>query len=196
MLDRALVFLDVETTGSSSSVDRITEIGLIEVDCGEYVCEWSTLVNPQVPISPFIESLTGISDAMVADAPTFAQIAPELQARLAGRMLVAHNARFDYGFLRAEFARVDTDYTAELICTVKLSRKLFPGHQRHNLDSLIERHAVSCDARHRALGDARVLWDLLAKWRVDPGAEAIRQAAAAQLTKTKPRKTPVVRAAA
>lgn len=196
MLDRPLVFLDVETTGSSSSIDRVTEIGLIEVDCGEYVREWSTLVNPQMPISPFIEALTGISNAMVADAPAFAEIAGELKSRLAGRMLVAHNAHFDYGFLRAEFARIDAEYTTELICTVKLSRKLFPGERRHNLDSLIERHAVNCEARHRALGDARVLWDLLSKWRIDPGADAVTQAAAAQLNKAKQRKTPAVRAAA
>lgn len=183
MLDRPLVFIDLETTGSSASIDRITEIGLIEVERGQYVREWTTLVNPQMPIPPFIEALTGISDAMVADAPNFADIASELAARLAGRMIVAHNARFDYGFLRAEFARLATEYSSELICTVKLSRKLFPGHRRHNLDTLIARHEVTCEARHRALGDARVLWDLISKWRIDPGVEAIAQAAAAQLKK-------------
>jgi DNA polymerase-3 subunit epsilon len=98
-----------------------------------------------------------------------------------GKLLVAHNARFDYGFLRAEFARLDTDYASDLVCTVKLSRRLFPGHARHNLDSLMERHAVACGARHRALGDARVLWDLIGKWRACPGADALNAAAASQL---------------
>lgn len=183
MLDRPLVLLDLETTGSAAAFDRITEIGLIEVDGGQYAREWSTLVNPQMVIPPFIEALTGINDAMVAAAPTFAEIADELRARIQGRLLVAHNARFDYGFLCAEFRRLDTEFSAELVCTVKLSRKLFPAHRRHNLDTLMERHAVSCDARHRALGDARVLWDLLGKWRLDPGVDALAAAAAAQLQK-------------
>src|SRR5450631_4162454 len=106
MLDRALVFLDLETTGATAHFDRITEIGLVEVDQGRHVGEWSSLVNPERPISPMIESLTGITDAMVAQAPTFAQIAHNLFERLAGKTLVAHNARFDFGFLRSEFRRV------------------------------------------------------------------------------------------
>jgi DNA polymerase-3 subunit epsilon len=181
MLDRPLVFLDLETTGATASFDRITEIGLIEVENGAYVREWSTLVNPQMRIPPFIESLTGISNDMVALAPTFAEVAPELMARIKGKLLIAHNARFDYGFLKAEFGRLDTKYSSELVCTVKLSRKLFPGHARHNLDSLMERHDIACDARHRALGDARVLWDLIQKWRDELGVAALDTAAAAQI---------------
>jgi DNA polymerase-3 subunit epsilon len=181
MLDRSLVFIDLETTGAATTVDRITEIGLIEVENGEYVREWSTLVNPQMDIPPFIEALTGISNDMVAGAPPFADVAAELQARLGGKLLVAHNARFDYGFLRAEFGRLATEYASDLVCTVKLSRRLFPGHARHNLDSLMQRHDVICDARHRALGDARVLWDLISIWRTHPGADALNAAAAIQL---------------
>jgi DNA polymerase-3 subunit epsilon len=193
MLDRPLVFLDLETTGATAAFDRITEIGLIEVENGEYLREWSTLVNPQRHIPPFIESLTGISNAMVERAPTFEAVSIELHARLLGKLVVAHNARFDYGFLRAEFGRVDTVYSSELVCTVKLSRKLFPGHARHNLDTLIERHDIVCEARHRALGDARVLWDLIAKWRVDPGAVALHAAAAAQQPKPpQPGRSPTV----
>ncbi len=184
MLDRPLVLLDLETTGSSAGIDRVTEIGVIEVDGGEYAREWSTLVNPQRDIPPFIEALTGISNRMVANAPTFADVAGELRTRIDGRLLVAHNARFDYGFLRAEFDRLDIEFSCQLVCTVKLSRRLFPGHRRHNLDTLIERHTVTCDARHRALGDARVLWELIGKWRIDPGVDALAAAAAAQLKKT------------
>ena len=181
MLDRPLVFLDLETTGATASFDRITEIGLIEVEHGEYVREWSTLVNPRMRIPPFIESLTGISDDMVALAPTFAEVAQELKSRIHGKVLIAHNARFDYGFLKAEFGRLDIKYSPDILCTVKLSRKLYPGHARHNLDSLMERHAIACEARHRALGDARVLWDLVRKWRDEFGADAIDAAARAQL---------------
>ncbi len=108
MLDRPLAFLDLETTGATASFDRITEIGLIEVEHGALVREWSTLVNPEMRIPPFIEALTGISNDMVALAPTFAEVAQELKARLHGKLLIAHNARFDYGFLKAEFGRLDS----------------------------------------------------------------------------------------
>jgi DNA polymerase III subunit epsilon len=180
MLERSLVFLDLETTGAAASSDRITEIGLIEVEHGRLIGEWSTLINPQMRIPPFIEALTGISDDMVALAPTFADVAPELKARLAGKLLVAHNARFDYGFLKQEFLRLDMKYASDVVCTVKLSRKLFPGHSRHNLDTLMERHGVKCGARHRALGDARVLWELAQIWRDELGPDALTTAAAAQ----------------
>ena len=181
MLDRSLVFLDLETTGATATHDRITEIGLIEVERGRLQGEWSTLINPEIRIPPFIEALTGISNDMVALAPTFAEVARGLKARLDGKLLVAHNARFDYGFLKNEFQRLGVKFRSGLVCTVKLSRRLFPGHARHNLDSLIERHGITCSARHRALGDARVLWDLTQKWRDEVGADALAAAAAAQI---------------
>ena len=159
MLDRPLVFVDLETTGATAHFDRITEIGVVEVDRGQYAGEWSSLVNPQMRIPPNIQALTGINDAMVADAPTFEDLAPDLLRRLEGKVLVAHNARFDHGFLRNEFRRLGYQYTPKVLCTVKLSRRLYPQERRHNLDSLIERHGLSCDNRHRALADARVLWE-------------------------------------
>lgn len=164
MLDHPLVFLDVETTGAHPAYDRITEIGLIAVDRGRVQEEWSTLVNPGVTIPPAIQSLTGISNEMVALAPRFEEIAAELHARLGGRLLVAHNARFDYGFLRNEFRRAGVRYSSKVLCTVKLSRKLHPQEARHNLDALIARYGVACEERHRALGDARALWLLANQW--------------------------------
>src|SRR3989475_10987613 len=98
---------------------------------------------------------------MVAAAPRFAALAAELYERLDGRLLIAHNARFDYGFLRREFERAGLKYLSKTLCTVKLSRRLYPGHARHNLDSLIERHGLACPARHRALADAEALWQFL-----------------------------------
>ncbi len=184
MFDRKVVFLDLETTGATAAHDRITEVGLIEVDDGDFVREWSTLVNPGIPIPPLIQSLTGINDAMVARAPYFEDIARELYEAIDGRMLIAHNARFDYGFLEHEFKRLDQDFSAPVLCTVRLSRKLFPQHARHNLDTLISRHDIECDARHRALGDARVLWQLAQQWRIDPGEAAVLEAAAKLLKPT------------
>ena len=152
----ALAFVDLETTGATATADRITEIGIVEVDA-DGVREWSCLVNPGTPISGFIERLTGISNAMVANAPPFEEVAAEVRARLDGRLFIAHNARFDYGFLKNEFKRAGHDFRATVLCTVRLSRKLFPQHARHNLDSLIERHDLTVSSRHRALGDARLI---------------------------------------
>lgn len=181
MLDQAVVFLDVETTGATATLDRITEIGFVEVNAGEFVDEWSTLVNPGQRIPPAIEILTGITNAMVADAPSFERLSTDLLRRLEGKLLVAHNARFDYGFLRNEFARVGLTYQARVLCTVKLSRRLYPLERRHNLDSLIERHGLACTQRHRALADARVLWDFTRHVRREFGDGAVRDAVTAVL---------------
>lgn len=156
-LPRPLAFVDLETTGATAGEDRITEIGIVEVDADGSVREWQQLVNPGQPIPPFIEQLTGISNAMVAAAPPFAAIAAEALSRLAGRLFIAHNAQFDYRFLKSEFKRLGLDFRAPVVCTVKLSRHLYPEHARHNLDSLIERHALRAEARHRALADAQLI---------------------------------------
>ena len=181
MLRQSLIFLDLETTGMSAAHERITEIGLVEVVEGKRVGSWSQLVNPQKRIPSFIQSLTGISDAMVRDAPRFGELASGLFERLEGKLLIAHNARFDYGFLEAEFARLDLSYRPRVLCTAKLSRKLFPEHRRHNLDSLIARHGLRCNARHRALGDAEVLWEFLQKILAEVDAVRVAAALKAQL---------------
>jgi len=153
---RPMVFVDLETTGANADCDRITEIGIVEID-GDHILEWSTLVNPGVPIPAFIQNLTGITDEMVANAPPFEAVAQEALERLKGRLFVAHNARFDYGFLRNEFKRLGIKFSSTALCTVKLSRRLFPQHHKHNLDALIQRHNLPIDNRHRALGDAKAL---------------------------------------
>ncbi|HSY26525.1 MAG TPA: 3'-5' exonuclease, partial [Burkholderiaceae bacterium] len=94
-----LIFIDLETTGASAATDRITEIGLVEVSAGS-VNSWSSLVNPGIPIPHFIQQLTGIDDMMVRDAPSFVQLQDALLQRLNGALFIAHNARFDHGFLR------------------------------------------------------------------------------------------------
>jgi len=167
---RPLAFVDLETTGATATIDRITEIGIVEVDADGTVREWQQLVNPGTRIPPFIEQLTGISNAMVADAPDFATVAAETLRRLEGRLFIAHNARFDYGFLKNEFKRLGINFRAPVVCTVKLSRNLYPEHKRHNLDSLIERHGLAAEARHRALADAQLIHQFWQKIhaRLDP----------------------------
>lgn len=161
LLDRPLAFVDLETTGATATRDRVTEVAVITWD-GATASAWSQLLNPETRIPAFIESLTGISNEMVEDAPRFAEIAEDLAARLAGHIFVAHNARFDYAFLKNEFRCVGIDFRAPVLCTVKYSRALFPQFPKHNLDSLIERHGLSVGSRHRALGDTQAIFDF---WR-------------------------------
>ncbi len=172
-----LAFVDLETTGGAATEDRITEVGIIEVD-DDGVREWSSLVNPGVPIPAFIQSLTGITDAMVAQAPSFAQLADQIAARLADRVFIAHNARFDYGFLKNEFRRTGHDFRPPVLCTVRLSRKLFPGFERHNLDTIAERHRLQVTERHRALGDAQLIWQFWQRIHEQHTAEAVDEAIA------------------
>ena len=177
MLDAPLAIVDLETTGAHPAHDRVTEIAVIEVEGGEVRDEWSTLVNPETPIPAAIQALTGITNDMVAGAPTFGRLAGDLHERLQGRVFVAHNARFDYGFLKREFARAGLDFRAKTLCTVRLSRRLYPEHARHNLDSLIARHGLQCRARHRALGDADAVWQFLRLAAEERGAEVLDVAA-------------------
>jgi DNA polymerase-3 subunit epsilon len=166
--DRRWVFVDVETTGSSPARERVTEVGIVTVDTdgeAQRVTEWSSLVNPEMPIPAEIQWLTGITNEMVRAAPRFAELADALYDRLADAIFVAHNARFDYGFLKAEFARAGYNWRAATLCTVRLSRHLYPDRGPHSLDAIVERFGLDGEQRHRALGDARVLWRLLQRLR-------------------------------
>ncbi|TCP10847.1 DNA polymerase-3 subunit epsilon [Crenobacter luteus] len=177
LFDRPCAIVDLETTGGHITRDRITEIGVVLVD-GERVERFSTLVNPGQAIPPFIEKMTGISDAMVASAPAFDELAEALAERLAGRLFIAHNARFDYGFLKNAFRRVGIRFQTEVLCSVKLSRRLYPQYYKHNLDSLIERHGIELAERHRALADAEAVWIFLQRARAELGEAAVHDAAA------------------
>lgn len=160
LFEQPLAIVDLETTGGDPRLDRITEVGVVLVD-GQQRREWSSLVNPGVSIPLTIQRFTGITDAMVAGAPRFEALAEELAVLLHDRLFIAHNARFDLGFLRNEFARLGLNFAPHVLCSVKLSRALYPAHPRHGLDALIERFGLECDARHRALGDARAVRDFL-----------------------------------
>ena len=157
-----LAFVDIETTGSHYERDRITEIGIKTLINGQESI-WESLINPETFIPLNIQRLTGISPQMVAGQPTFEDLAPTIKKELEDKIFVAHNARFDYGFIKASFKRLGIDFRPKVLCTVKLSRLLFPEQARHNLDTIINAHGLSVSARHRALGDA----DLLVQfWRV------------------------------
>src|SRR3970040_1477656 len=177
LLDSPLAIVALEPTCAHPVYDRVTEVAVIEVEDGEVQDEWSTLVNPECAIPAAIQALTGITNDMVAGAPTFGRMAEELHERLTGRVVVAHNARFDYGFLRQEFQRAGLQFRARTLCTVKLSRRLYPEHVRHNLDSVMQRHGLACKARHRALGDAELVWQCLQVAAAERGEEVVAVAA-------------------
>ncbi len=168
--------VDLETTGGQAAHHRIIEVGIVRLEDGEVVEQWSTLVNPGLRIPPSIAAFTGIHDGMVADAPRFEDVLDEVRTRLAGRLFVAHNARFDYGFVRTEFRRLGLRFSAPVLCTVRLSRALYAQQPRHNLDTLIDRFGLACSARHRALGDAQVLPALLAAMERELGTEMLQAA--------------------
>ena len=177
--------IDLETTGGTAVHHRIIEVGIVLLDGGQVVEAWSSLVNPGVRIPSTIVDFTGISNDMVDDAPTFDDLRAEVRRRLDGRLFVAHNARFDYGFVRNEFRRAGEKFSAPVLCTVRLSRALFREHARHNLDTLIERYGLRCDQRHRALGDAAVLPPLLAAFEQAVGPERLHEAATRALNESR-----------
>ncbi len=159
----SIAFVDLETTGTHAAADRITEVGIVRVDADAAggpprVHEWSTLVDPGVPIPAAIQALTGITDAMVRGAPTFAAVTAEIEERIADCVFVAHNARFDHGFLKHAFARAGRPFNVRALCTVRLSRRLYPDAVGHGLDAVVARHGLAIADRHRALGDARAVW--------------------------------------
>uniref|UniRef100_A0A486XQF9 DNA-directed DNA polymerase n=1 Tax=Rheinheimera sp. BAL341 TaxID=1708203 RepID=A0A486XQF9_9GAMM len=158
---RLYVVLDVETTGGKAGSDRITEIGALKVQGGEVLDSFSTLINPERHIPSFISRLTGISNAMVADAPKFADIANQLSEFLQGAVFVAHNAKFDYSFIRSEFARCELPFDMPQLCTVVNMRRYYPGLQSYSLGKLCEEFDIKLTNHHRALADATATVELL-----------------------------------
>lgn len=159
MLPDKLAFVDIETTGMRSAYDRIIEIGILRVEDGELVQTFKSLINPQTYIPREITSLTGITGSDLEHAPTFRAIKNEIIEILADCTFVAHNVRFDYGFLKHELMRENITYQAKHFCTVRLSRILYPNWPRHNLDALMQQCNIQCESRHRAFDDAKVLYE-------------------------------------
>jgi DNA polymerase-3 subunit epsilon len=161
ILNRPLAIIDVETTGASPAYDRIIEIAILRIEGGNIVERYSTVIDPETYIPDTIHSLTGITESEIKKAPTFADISNHIRDLIDGCVFVAHNVRFDYGFIKNEFKRLGIRYSAECFCTVKLSRHLFPQYKKHDLTSIITRFDFTCSDRHRAMPDAEVLHDFI-----------------------------------
>ena len=146
--------IDIETTGGSARLEKITEIAIYLHDGNQVTGEFATLINPERNIPYFITNLTGITNEMVEDAPRFFEIARNIVELTEGRTFVAHNARFDYSFIREEFKSLGFNYKSNIIDTVALSRKLIPGHKSYSLGNICRDLRISINGRHRASGDA------------------------------------------
>ena len=157
MQGRPLVFLDVETTGSSARSSRVLEIGALRVENGKITGQMNQVLDPEEPVPVWITSLTGIAPHETDNQPLFADVVPRLRELFKDAIFVAHNVSFDYGFMTEEFRRAGELFAMDRLCTVRLSRKLYPEYKTHKLDALIDRHGYRVDRRHRAYDDAEVL---------------------------------------
>ncbi len=146
--------IDIETTGGSALLEKITEIAIFQYDGSKITGEFSTLINPERNIPYFITNLTGITNEMVENAPKFYEVAKQIIEFTEGRIFVAHNARFDYSFIRQEFKSLGYNFKRQVLDTVALCRKLFPGHGSYSLGNICRVMDIEINGRHRARGDA------------------------------------------
>ena len=146
--------LDVETTGGKFNEEGITEIAIYKFDGEKIVDQFVSLINPEIPIQPFVQQLTGINDKMLINAPKFYQIAKRILEITENSILVAHNSSFDYRMLKIEFERLGYKFYISQLCTVKLSKKIIPDLKSYKLGNLVKNLGIPISNRHRASGDA------------------------------------------
>jgi DNA polymerase-3 subunit epsilon len=159
--DQTYVVVDVETTGGRAGHDRVTEIGAVKISGGKVIGEWHSLINPERRIPSFITELTGIDNAMVADAPRFADIADDFAAFLGDAIFVAHNVNFDYGMISGEYRRLERRFRYPKLCTVASMRRHYPGFASYSLKNLCREFGIGLENHHRALDDAKAAAELL-----------------------------------
>lgn len=158
--------VDIETTGGHAFSNGITEIAIVLHNGKEIEGQYQTLVNPLMPIQRYVQSLTGITDAMVANAPLFADVAPQIFNLLKDRVFIAHNVNFDYAYVKQHLKEAGYELTQPKLCTIRLSRKIFPGLKKYGLEALCMEMNIPNKQRHRAVGDALAttqLFELLLK---------------------------------
>ena len=148
------VIIDIETTGNNHKYGRITELAVYQHNGQKIISEFSTLINPEIDIPYYITKLTGIDNEMVRYAPKFHEVAKTIVELTVGHTFVAHNVNFDFQFIKEEFARLGYNFHCKTLCTVKLARKLLPGHKSYSLGKLCSDLGIEINGRHRAAGDA------------------------------------------
>jgi len=146
--------VDIETTGGFASGNGITEISILVHDGSKVIDSFETLINPEQEIPFYIETLTGISNEMVSRAPLFEHVAPKIYAMLHDKIFVAHNVNFDFSFVKHQLAQSNFHLASKKLCTVRMSRKIIPGHTSYSLGKLCSALSIPLNERHRAGGDA------------------------------------------
>jgi DNA polymerase-3 subunit epsilon len=179
--EQPLVFVDIETNGLNHIRGRVIEVAAIRVEAGRITRVFNQLIDPGAELPYFITKLTGIRSEDLRGAQSFHQIAGELHDILSGAIFVAHNVRFDYSFLKQEFKRAGKTFLPKQLCTVKLSRSLYPEQKSHKLESLIARHGFAYEKRHRAYDDAHILWQFVQHAYGNFPAEVVNAAVAKQI---------------
>lgn len=167
--------VDIETTGSHAQDNGITELAIVLHDGEKVEGRFSTLVNPLVAIPPYVVSLTGITNSMVATAPLFKDVAPNVHRLLQGRIFVAHNVNFDYSFIRYHLQAAGFEWQARKLCTLRLSRAAFPGLPKYGLGHICRSLEIPVYDRHRATGDADATTILLEKILAKGGEKMIKE---------------------
>lgn len=167
--------VDIETTGGHASSNGITEIAIYIHNGNAVVKKFRTLINPQQKIPLYITSLTGINDEMVAEAPLFEEVAADIFELLRDNIFIAHNVNFDYSFVRHQLKNAGYDLTAKKLCTVRLSRKVFPALPSYSLGNLCRHLGIGITDRHRAEGDVRATVSLFEKLLGEGAAVHIEQ---------------------
>ncbi len=160
-MKKKYAIIDIETTGGRAIREKITEIAIIVHDGEKIIDQWETLLNPERSIPYNITQITGINDEMVEDAPKFYEVAKKIVEMTEGTIFVAHNVRFDYGFIREEFRRLGFTFQRKQLCTIRLTRKAFPNLRSYALGNLIKHFGIKVNARHRAMADAAATTEIL-----------------------------------
>lgn len=146
--------VDIEATGGNADIGRITEVAIYKFDGERIVDHFSSLVNPEMKIPPYVQKLTGISNAMAKNAPLFGEISADIYAILKNTVFVAHNVKADYSFIKKAFYSCGIDYSSERLCTLELSKKLLLEAPSHGLEKICNHLNIEVKERHRADGDA------------------------------------------
>lgn len=165
--------VDIETTGNGIKGNKITEISIFKFDGEQIVDEFTSLVNPECEIPYFITGLTGIDNDLVRDAPTLNEIAPKIIAILADSIFVAHSVNFDYNVIKNQLQEIGLSFVRKKLCTVRLSRSIFPGYQSYSLGKLCSSLNIPLVDRHRARGDAHATVLLFQKILDSPESESV-----------------------
>jgi DNA polymerase-3 subunit epsilon len=159
-LPKRFAFVDLETTGLDPKRDRVIEVGVLIVEDGQKIAEFDRLINPGLAEEDITTlDITGIDYADLVGAPQFSDLGEEILNLISSTLFIAHNAKFDYEFLREEFLELDIPFELPNLCSVKLSRELYPEFKHHDLSSLSSRFGIEISNRHRAFDDALAVWE-------------------------------------